>query len=336
MRNETRILFDRLLNNIATLNKINDASKKFNVSPSIQQKLEKHIQESTAFLGMINIIPVKDQTGEVLGLDAVPFASRTNTSAGKRRNPTDVTSMGKLNEYHCRQTNYDTAIKYAKLDAWASHPDFEIKLRDLVTKSQALARIMIGFNGTSHAADTDITANPLLQDVNKGWLQKYRENHAENVMTGVTIGTGGTYQNLDAAVYDAVNTLIDPLYRDDDRLRVIIGRNLVNNRHFPMLNKDNAPTEVIAANQLLGLDVIGGVKAMTAPYFPENGIFITPLENLSIYWQDGSRRRHVKDEPEYDRVADYQSSNDDYVVEHYEAGCVIENITAATATTTTA
>jgi hypothetical protein len=34
----------------------------------------------------------------------------------------------------------------------------------------------------------------------------------------------------------------------------------------------------------------------------------------------------VKDEPEYDRVTDYQSSNEAYVIEDLEYACLIENI----------
>lgn len=35
------------------------------------------------------------------------------------------------------------------------------------------------------------------------------------------------------------------------------------------------------------------------------------------YWQKGSMRRLMKDEPEYNRIATYQSINDAYVVEDY-------------------
>ncbi len=49
-----------------------------------------------------------------------------------------------------------------------------------------------------------------------------------------------------------------------------------------------------------------------------------------IYWQEGARRRHLKDEPEYDRVADYQSSNDAYVIEDFGAAALVENIEAMT------
>lgn len=333
MRNNTRALFNQFMSTIAILNAVATATEKFNVDPVVQQRLEQHIQESSDFLGLINQVPVVEQTGHTIGLDAIPNASRTNTAAGNRRQPFNVMTMEKDNSYHCHKTDYDTYMPYAKLDAWAGHKDFEIKMRDLIVKSQALARIMIGFNGTSVAKDTDRAANPLLQDVNIGWLQKYRDNAPQNVLSDIG-GTGevrigintGDYKNLDAAVFDAVRNLIDPIYRDDTNLRIIVGRDLMNNRQFPMVNNNNTPTEIIATQTLLGLDRIGGIQCLDAPYFPSNAIFITPLDNLSIYTQEGSRRRHVKDEPEYDRIANYESSNDDFVVEYYEAGCLIENI----------
>ena len=52
--------------------------------------------------------------------------------------------------------DFDTAIRYALLDAWGGHNDFQAKLRDAILKRQALDRLMIGFHGTSAAA----TATP--------------------------------------------------------------------------------------------------------------------------------------------------------------------------------
>lgn len=333
MRNSTRVLFNQFVSTIAQLNNVASATDKFNMDPVVQQRLESHIQETSEFLKLINQVPVDEQSGDTIGLDAIPNASRTNTAAGNRRQPFNVVTMGLDNSYHCRKTDYDTYIPYNKLDAWAGHKDFELKLRDLIIKSQALARLMIGFNGTHAAKDTDRAAYPLLEDVNIGWLQKYRDNAPQNVLSNidatgeVRVGVNtGHYKNLDAVVFDAVRNLIDPIYRDDTRLRVIVGRDLMNNRQFPMVNNNNTPTEIIATQTLLGLDRIGGIQSMDAPYFPPNAIFIQPLDNLSIYTQKGSRRRNVKDEPEYDRVTNYESSNDDYVIEYYEAGCLIENI----------
>ena len=79
---------------------------------------------------------------------------------------------------------------------------FYSRFRGAIVKRQALDRIMIGFNGTSIASNTDITANPLLQDVNKGWLQKMREENESRVMKSgavqgkITVGKTGDYKTL--------------------------------------------------------------------------------------------------------------------------------------------
>ncbi|HGX4851974.1 TPA: P2 family phage major capsid protein, partial [Escherichia coli] len=58
-------------------------------------------------------------------------------------------------------------------------------------------------------------------------------------------------------------------------------------------------------------------------------ILITSFSNLSVYWQKGSMRRLMKDEPEYNRIAIYQSVNDCYVVEDHGKCALIENISFA-------
>lgn len=59
------------------------------------------------------------------------------------------------------------------MDAWARFPDFYAKWKAFVERAIALDMIMIGWHGTSVAVDTDRKANPLLQDLNIGWLEKF-------------------------------------------------------------------------------------------------------------------------------------------------------------------
>lgn len=174
MRNETRIKYNAITAELAKINGVFSVNEKFNVAPSVQQRLEERIQQSSEFLKRINIHLVNEQSGQAVGIGVSrPIASRTNTSQGDRQaaDPTNLDGR----QYFCRQTNFDTAIKYAKLDQWAKFKDFYQRLRNVIIKRQALDRIMIGFNGISIAENTDIVANPKLQDVNKGWLQKMRE-----------------------------------------------------------------------------------------------------------------------------------------------------------------
>ena len=337
MRNDTRLAFNDFVHQIAQLNGVPDATVKFSVAPSIQQKLETRIMESSDFLSKINMVPVVEQEGETLGLGiSGAIAKRTNTATGTRREPVNVGQVDRINTYRCEKTEFDTAVRYAQLDMWARDPKFQEKLRDLILKQQGLDRILIGWHGTHVAATSDPVQYPLREDINKGWLQLYRDNAPARVMghgaggTGTTIkigtGAGSDYNNLDALVIDAVNNLIDPLVRDDTSLVCIVGRQLMNDKLVPLVANTTAPTEIIAAQALMGQGRLGGLQPVRVPFFPEDAILITSLDNLSIYWQEGARRRSIRDEPEYDRIANYESSNDAYVVENYGAGCLIENI----------
>ncbi|WP_047238092.1 phage major capsid protein, P2 family [Chromobacterium subtsugae] len=337
MRNDTRPIYEAFVAQVARLNGVSSAEKSFSVEPSVQQKLEDKIQLSSDFLSKINIVPVTDQEGEKIGLGVGgPIASRTKTSSNKKRQPRSVAEFVS-GKYRCEKTNFDTGIPYPQIDMWAKFPDFQTRLRDHIVKQQALDRIMIGFNGVSVAEDTDREANPLLQDVNKGWLQHYREKAPARVMKEVKEGSGKVlvgpdvsredgYKNLDALVLDAVDSLIHEVFAEHPDLVVVVGRHLLSDKYFPIVNKNNPATEQIAADIIISQKRIGNLPAVRVPYFPASTIMITPLSNLSIYYQEGARRRSVKDEPESDQIANYESSNDAYVVESFEAGCVVENI----------
>lgn len=332
MRNETRVKFNAYLDQVAKLNGVDSATKKFNVSPSVQQTMEQKIQASSQFLSKINIEPVIDQEGEKLGLGVGgTVASTTDTKNGKRVT-TDIANVDSVNKYRCEQTNFDWHIGYGKLDAWARQTAFQTMLRDAILQRQALDRITIGFNGRSRAATSNRVANPMLQDVNKGWLQQLRDNAPARVMDHgavagkITVGQGGDYANLDALVFDLVNELLDEWHQEDTGLVVLCGRKLLGDKYFPIINKDQANTEALAADMIVSQKRIGNLPAVQVPYFPANGLLVTRLDNLSVYYQDGTRRRHVREAPDADRVENFESSNEAYVVEDYGMAALAENI----------
>lgn len=334
MKATTRQKFAAYEARIAELNGVSDVSKKFTAVPSVQQALETRMQESSEFLTKINVVGVSEQEGEKLGLSiSGPIASTTDT-ANADRATTDASSLD-ADGYRCTQTNSDTHLTYAKLDMWAKFPDFQTRIRDAILKRQALDRIMIGFNGTSRAATSNKAVNPLLQDVNIGWLQKYRLYAAARVMASganagaVRVGAaaGHDYVNLDAVVFDAVNSLIDPWHQDSTDLVVVCGRALLADKYFPLINKDQAPTETLATDIIVSQKRIGNLPAARVPSFPANAMFITTFDNLSIYWQEGTRRRNIVENSKRDRIENYESTNEAYVVEDYGNGCLIENIT---------
>ncbi|NOK40845.1 phage major capsid protein, P2 family [Burkholderia thailandensis] len=333
MRNDTRVAFNAYTAHIAKLNGVQDATTKFSVDPSVQQTLEQKIQASSAFLQSINMIGVDEQSGAKIGLGVgQPIASTTDTTT-KDRTPVDPTNLDS-NGYQCTQTNFDTAIPYARLDAWAKFPDFQTRIRDAIVKRQALDRICIGFNGTSRAATSDRAKNPLLQDVNVGWVQKIRANAPDRVMhegaTGsgkvkVGTGAGNDYKNIDALVYDALE-MLDEWYREDPSVVVVLGSGLLHDKFFPFINGANVATEAAALDLVVSAKRVGGKQAVSAPYFPANSVLITRLDNLSLYFQNSARRRTIVDNAKRDRIENYESSNDAYVVEDYGCATVVENI----------
>ena len=360
MHKITRALFSAYVSQIALVNGVANAAEQFNVDPVVEQRLETKMAESSEFLQQINMVPVTQQSGQTLGLGVTrTIAGRTDTSGAGERTATDPTGNSEINTYFCRQTNFDWARRYAAMDAWRHRPDFETMLRDAILQQQGRDRIMIGWNGTSAAATTDRAANPMLQDVNIGWLQKIRTRAPAQVMSdgNLTVLSNGAnnaalkaiyvkpdvelfdgslnnkttgvadYSSLDALVLDA-KRLIPEWHRGDTQLVVIVGHELLDDKYFTIAQNAGATaTEVEATDRILrSSKQLGGLPAVRVPFFLANGILITRLDNLSIYWQEGTRRRQLADEPKKDRVANYESVNEDYVVEDYELAALVENI----------
>lgn len=151
MKKKTRFAFNAYLQQLARLNgvEVEELSSKFTVEPSVQQTLEDQIQQSASFLTLINITPVTEQSGQLLGLGVGSTIAGTTDTTTKEREPTDPTLMEDV-EYKCEQTNFDTVLTYAKLDLWAKFGT-SVRIRNAIVKRQALDRIMIGFNGVKRA-----------------------------------------------------------------------------------------------------------------------------------------------------------------------------------------
>ena len=340
MRKQTRFKFNAFMSRLAELNGVatGDLDKKFSVEPSVTQTIMTRVQDSSTFLTRINILPVKEMKGEKVGLGVSgSIASTTDTAGGDERETADFATLDS-DDYFCQQVNYDFHIRYNTLDLWARYQDFQTRLRDAIVERQALDRIMIGFNGTHRAKTSNRVKFPLLQDIAPGWLQKYRENAPSRVMNkivgmdgsvvseNIRVGAGGDYANLDALVMDATNTLIAPWYQEDPELVVICGRQLLADKYFPLVNQEQPNTEALAADLIISQKRIGNLPAVRVPYFPADALLITRMDNLSIYWQEDTHRRHMVENAKRDRIENYESINEDYVVEDYACGCLVENI----------
>ncbi|MCK3655797.1 capsid protein [Pasteurellaceae bacterium Macca] len=337
MRNETRQRLAGYFARQAELNQVElttvAGEKKFTVTPSVQQTLENKVQESSAFLQRINIVPVLEMRGEKLGLGVSGTIASTTDTTTKDRETQDISTLGS-NTYECGQINHDSHITYGKLDMWAKFPDFQQRISTLKAERMALDRIMIGFNGTKRAKTSNRTTNQLLQDVGIGWLEQIRTNAKNRYMKEETessgkiqVGKGQTYQSLDALVYSAVSDLIAPWCQDDTQLVAIMSRDLLADKYFPLINNNaDKPSEQLAGDLVISQKRVGGLQAVQAPFVPAGTILITRLDNLSIYYQEGAMRRALVDNAKRDRIEDYLSSNDAYVIENYDCVALLENI----------
>lgn len=283
--------------------------------------------EKSDFLKKINIAGVTEQKSQKLGLGVgSPIASRTDTDNKDR----ETAYVGSLNpdDYEAKQTNFDTHLSYRVMDAWAATDgNFKVMYRKAVMQRMALDRIMIGWNGTSAAVETSRTDNPLLQDVNVGWMEKVRRNAPARLMGYASdgevttdefmIGDGGQYMTLDAAVFDVMANLLDPWHTGSDDLVLIIGRELWVNHGLTLYNENRPASERNALQVWFSSEAVAGLPTATVPFFPPRGLVVTSYDNLSIYYQTGAVRRAIIDNPKRDRVEEYLSSNDAYVVEDY-------------------
>lgn len=343
MEEFTQQRFDEYTARLAELNGITHSAvttRRFTIEPSVQQTLVTRMQEAIAFLSRINIVPVPQLKGQKIGLTVGgSIGSNTDTASGDERVGTDPTGLDAFG-YECNQNNFDTVLRYAKLDMWAQFPDFQTRIRDACLIRQALDTICVGFNGTHYAKTTNRTANPLLQDFNRGWLQAIRDEAPERLMDEVeggkvagkvTYGAAGDYDSLDSLVWDAKESLMPEWVQEDPDLVVIVGRKLVHDKYFPLINRTEGSLEMMARQAIMADIQLGGLPVERVPYFPAKSFLITKYSNLSKYYQKGSQRRQIKDQPSRDQVTDYQSSNDAYVVEDYDFTAFVENIEAKNA-----
>ena len=299
-----------------------DASKHFAVDPTVEQRLQDAITDSVAFWSGINVVAVDDiKSQKVLGVANGIIGKRTDTDAGDRQT-TDVMSLGEQN-YELFFTESDTHIRYITIDAWSKFPDFKKRYGKWVRTQIALGRMKVGWHGVAAAAVTDLVANPNGEDVNRGWIQALRDYNGGSQMfdEGATvgeiqIGAGGDFENLDAAVHGAIQ-MLHPNYQSSDDLVAIVGRELLATEKSQLYtNQAQTPTEKERIENSAVVATYGGLPTPRPPSnFPARGLLVTSLDNLSYYYQSGSVRRAVTDNPKRNRIEDYQSTNDGYIVE---------------------
>jgi P2 family phage major capsid protein len=338
MKSLSNFAYDRLsayLEQVAEMNNINPgadpfitAARNFAVEPSIQQVLIDKQTEDTSLLGGMN-----KSEKLFLGLDGKVISSRTNVITTDRA-PKSLWSLDD-DQYECRDTHFDTFLSYAQIDYWAKFDDFEVRIGNHLSEAQKADRLKIGFNGVAHVPNTDRALNPLGQDVNVGWLERLRLNAPQQVMDEGAPGAGvvrfgshatAHFKTLDAVVISATNAALPSWHINRTDLVALCSRDILDDKYFDGYNKIQPPSEQLA-NQAIDLQKrVGRYPAKIAPWFPNGTVAVTALSNLSVYEQSGSRRRKVEDNAKRSRFENYESFNEDYVIEDYEAMVMVENI----------
>jgi P2 family phage major capsid protein len=160
--------------------------------------------------------------------------------------------------------------------------------------------------------------------VNIGWHARMKTfNDGFQIMdTPITLDDKGDYRSLDAMASDLINAKIPAQFRTDPRLVVLVGADLVAAEQYRLYQAADRPTEKIAA-QLLG-STIAGRPAIIPPFMPGKRMVVTPLSNLHIYTQRGTRQRKaefVEDRKQYENK---YLRNEGYAVEVPELYAAID------------
>ena len=261
----------------------------------------------------INILSVVDRQGEsVLSSLGNPATGRTNTNNEDRSTSSLLATPLK---YNAVKTDTDVHIPYSVLNQWSAHKKmFTERYSTLVSKRMGLDRLIVGWHGESDSAAT--TANdPLMKDVNKGWLQLMREQCPESIfgteLEPITFGAGGTYENLDQVVTDMV-ALIPVIFRDG--LVCIVGDELLRHEQTTVYSGDGYQKDKHKTAETFNL--FGNIPRVDCPGFPTHGLVVTSLDNLSIYFKAGSSLRQVEHVARKERVEDFHTRDEAYCIEN--------------------
>ncbi len=322
MNPKTKEAYKAMLSGMAESYSVDTVTEIYNVDPTVEQELLDAIIKSDAFLSRINMLYVDEIKGQkVMGSANVVKGKRTDTTANDRI-PENILNLGSK-DFELFNTEFDFAMPYATIDAWAKFKDFHEKYGTWTRNSIALSRLRTGWMGAEAAAVTSTVDKAMGEDTNKGWFQLLRDyNAGSQFLTAgaINIGSaaGNNYVNIDSAVHDLLQ-LIAPEHRS--MLEVFVGEDLMADEKARLYAAHGGtPTEKERSIIESSVTTFAGLaRGVTPSFFPGKGIMITDPRNLSIYIQSGSVRRQQMDNPKRSQVEDYNSANEGYVIENENA-----------------
>ncbi|MCT8824369.1 phage major capsid protein, P2 family [Glaesserella parasuis] len=288
----------------------------FSLSAPEASLLGENIQQRSDFLKLINMFPVSHLKGKKL------LGATEKGITGRKKTGRHLATLGHdQHGYELFETDSGVLIPWAMFDAFAIHKDKLGALYEEYVQNQiALDMLQIGWYGQSVAENT---SKPDLSDVNKGWLCLLKEQKSANFMTEssassgkITLfGEGADYANLDDLAFDLKQGL-DLRHQSRNDLVFLVGADLVG-KETKLIQKQHGltPTEKAALGSHNLLGSFGGMNAITPPNFPARAAVVTTLKNLSIYTEQESVRRSLRNDEDKKGLVNSYYRQEGYVVE---------------------
>jgi glucose/arabinose dehydrogenase len=138
-------------------------------------------------------------------------------------------------------------------------------------------------------------------------------------------GAGADYKSLDGLVFDAVQNLLEPWHSQAATSWPSQAATCSTTSSSRWSTTPRPPPKPWRRT-LCAASAAGQPAGNHRAFLPDGTVMVTSLANLSIYFQEGARRMHVKEAPERDRVETYESSNDAFVIEDLGKAALVENI----------
>lgn len=285
LNNRARDLLDKYSAGMAQQFGARDTSRYFSLNDPQENALRLALLESVEFLNMITCLDVDQLSGQVISVGSSVLHT------GRSENGRFIRQVGvDGNDYSLVETDSCAALRWDLLSVWANAGKDENEFYNLVqaftTQVFALDMLRIGFNGKSRAKTTDPVANPNGEDVNIGWHERMKTLLGGNqIMTDpVVLDEAGDYKSLDAMASDLINAKIPAQFRNDPRLVVLVGADLVAAEQYRLYQAADRPTEKIAA-QMLG-STIAGRQAIIPPFMPGNRPGVDRHNGLCIFFEE--------------------------------------------------
>ena len=280
----------------------------------VERMIEQGIQEN-AFLRLISTKFVVDSPNKAYEM-SLPIVSTTDTKQGERQPKNYIQGD---TAFECKQINLDVCLPYSDLDKFST-VDFEKALNEALGAELLQNIVMVGFNGERREADSNPAQNPLGQDVAKGWIKQVKA-------AGQVIDAGAHQgKSVNSLIKLALEKLPIKL-RESGELIAICGADVMANSFVNISYDDLQHTT--KNNLLAAQNLIGGLKAVNVSYFPRNGIFITPLANLAVYFKQDTARLFFKNEPEKSAKEVNFSVNLDFLLENHRHAVYIDGLEVA-------